>query len=209
MWKISKWLVMISIACVAIGGHRNHGCWAGPTPCWSWEIWLAQHGPWILTSMFLFTSFGHHHRQNKQDHGLKQQLSEDATKAPCGSVGYTDLHGSNRGTAVRHQHGHRLWPRIWASVWPLVSPWAMDINTYPGCGRTTVPDMVLTSMPGSDVTMASCGSSGNSSQPQSCCRVPLRPQLNYMWGPQSASTQSLWCTRSPWQKLRVVHCLIF
>ena len=40
-----------------------------------------------------------------------------------------------------------------ASMWPLVSPWAMDINTDPGCSRTIDPDMFLSRSPGPNVTM--------------------------------------------------------
>lgn len=46
----------------------------------------------------------------------------------------------------------------------MVAPGAIDINTDPGHGRTTGPDMILTD-PGLDVTMAPVDSTGRSAWP--------------------------------------------
>lgn len=45
-------------------------------------------------------------------------------------------------------------PEPWESVCPLMVTQAVDINTDHSCSRTKDPDLVLSSIPGSDVTMA-------------------------------------------------------
>lgn len=87
-----------------------------------------------------------------------RSLGPDDTMPPCGSAGHPDRHDSGDSKVLRNQHGHRLWPSLGAPVWPLVSPWVTDINTVIGCGRTKDLDMVSSSSPGSDVTMAQSNS---------------------------------------------------
>lgn len=48
------------------------------------------------------------------------------------------------------------------SVWPVVLPWATDLNIDPGYYRTMDPDMVPSTIPGLDVTMAPGVSTGHS-----------------------------------------------
>lgn len=82
------------------------------------------------------------------DMALSISLGPDHTKTTCGIVGHSDQFGSSHGQVLEHQHGHKFQPR---PVWPLVVAWAMDPD--PRCGRTTDPDIVLSSNPDPDVTM--------------------------------------------------------
>lgn len=74
--------------------------------------------------------------------------------ASCGSIGLLGQYGLSGGTALRYQHGHKSQSRSWTSVWTLMVPWSMDIDKEHGSGRIMDTDMVLSSSPDLDVTMA-------------------------------------------------------
>lgn len=65
--------------------------------------------------------------------------------SPISPPGLQWNHGprQNSSLANTHQHGFRLQQRPWTSACPSVVTWATDINTDPGCRRTTNQDMAL------------------------------------------------------------------
>lgn len=63
-----------------------------------------------------------------------------------------------------------------------------NIITDPNCYRTTVPDMVIGSSPGADVSKALDGSKGHSDRYHPNCRVSLGPQHDPHWDPLCMNT---------------------
>lgn len=76
-------------------------------------------------------------------------------------------------------------------MWPMMASWAININTNPGCGRTTDPDMVRGSSPGLDVTMIPSDSTGHQDQHGPLNSAALGQQYGPMCRPRpQAPTQS-------------------
>ncbi|KAL6073616.1 hypothetical protein STEG23_027917 [Scotinomys teguina] len=119
---------------------------------------LAQHSM-VSGAIDINTDPGRH-RATEPDMALGSSLIPDDTMVPAGSAGYSDQHGPGGSMALGQLHGHRLWPRSRASIWPLVATCSSDINTDASCGRTKNSDMILSSSPGLDVTMASDSNTG-------------------------------------------------
>lgn len=80
-------------------------------------------------------------------------------------------------------------PTTQASMWPMMASWAININTNPGCGRTTDPDRVRGSSPGLDVTMIPSDSTGHQDQHGPLNRAALGQQCGPMWSPLDVGGQ--------------------
>lgn len=85
--------------------------WAGP----------AQHGPLISSCVIPMASCGNTGLRHQHDPSCKQDHGHQSP-----------LRSAWSGRALRHQQGHKVWPRLWASVWPLVATWASIFNTESG-----------------------------------------------------------------------------
>lgn len=65
-----------------------------------------------------------------------------------------DYYGFSGIIAIRHQHGHRQWSRLPGIDVAFVGTKAMNITTELRCGRIMDLDMILSSSPDLNITLA-------------------------------------------------------
>lgn len=111
----------------------------------------------------------------------QQHPDPDNTMAPGDSTGHSYQLGLSVNTVLRHQHGHRLWPRPWVAIWLLMALQTRDINSHSDNDRTMDLDMVLGSSLGQDVTMAPRSNAGHQDGHDPCGTMALRQQYGPRW----------------------------
>lgn len=79
-----------------------------------------------------------------------------------GGAGHSDQYVPIGSMTHRYLHGFRCWSRLRASAQPLMVTGAMDINTFPGYGRTTDPYMAINCSAGLVNINATSGCSSHS-----------------------------------------------
>lgn len=164
------------------GGSPQKPTWSHVT---DQTTWASTEPSGVTEPTDIAANLGHCRGMNP-DMALNSSPGTDHTMASGDRAGNPNPHCPSSGTVLEHQHGHRLWPRLRASPWPLVTIWPTrhQHRHRLSCGRTSDPDMVLSSNPGLDITMVPGGNTGHPDWHGPCDSVTLGHRHGPRWQPR-------------------------
>lgn len=143
---------------------------------YTWFLW-----PFLETWVTDFITDPSCSRNTDLDVAPGSSLCLDITNGHRSSIGPPDWHDPVAAQPSNTNMTKGCGSFRGAFMWSLVVSWTTNINTEPGCGSATDPDMFLISSLGPDVTLAQGGSEGPSDWHGSSGSMTLRYQHSLRW----------------------------